>query len=586
MQGWLKLMETYRKSGSSSTPSVRSLPNRNLNSNNTLSRQQNSLSMTNNTNGHIETIHTLDSPPNIFNSPSIISLDSTPRHTVEDISYIDLELASSPRLIRDIIPIIELESTSATVLSSSSFSSTSTSINIYFHDMIKQFFFNLGSKKSPERSKKIIIRKSHKSSGISPPVTEDISDDDIPLVDIRKQKTKSIDTLSIPSIADSMIPLATDLVSLPGHIQEETRDIRFLNYIDPDTLANHLNTCLYIDKKSFSPAKQYIFKTRYNVLHKIFRFYYLKTFRSNLFKEKKSFSNKKDNQKQTPLSIISSPTSTSFKMDWTVNRRQSSSTHRQEPKNFFHILQLQPKDRLSVTNQTISSTTKTPVETFEHIKDILARTYYPHLHTAIECGYQFGTKSKFPNVQQLVSTHDEIIPIKEMPQSPDLFDDSVTITLKSPPSTRFDSTINLPSSLTTKKCEQNSIINNYKSSSTISIESQTSEENEEDLSPLIIRKSFVVLTPTKLPISSPPPIDQDKKLTNNRKRKVSATTITTNHIERKKKRIISSPSLEIINHIEDITDPERYILLILTNDMSIRHVLQISMTSRICRIEK
>ena len=129
----------------------------------------------------------------------------------------------------------------------------------------------------------------------------------MPLVDIRKQKHKSIDTLSTPSrTADSIIPLATELQSLPGHTQDEIRDIRFLSYSDMDTLANHFNACLYVDKNSLSPARQYIFKTRDNVLNKIFKIYYYKTFRRNLFPEKRSLLfNRKDNQKQQPLSLIS-----------------------------------------------------------------------------------------------------------------------------------------------------------------------------------------------------------------------------------------------------------------------------------------
>jgi len=360
-------------------------------------------------------------------------------------------------------------------------------------------------------------------------------------------------------MADSIIPLATDLLSLPGHTQDENRDIRFLNYTDMDTLAIHLNTCLCIDKKSLLSTKQYIFKTRYNVLNKIFKIYYLKTFRRNIYLEKKSFFNKKDNHKQQPLSVISSPTSTSFKMDWSVNRRNTSSTHRHIPKNVFHILQLKPKNDLSISNNSSSPKSKSPIENFERIKDILARTYYPHLYTAVEYGYQFGVKSKFPNTQQLISTHNDFIPVKQMPESPCLFDDSVTITLKSPPSTRRrDSIINQSTSVITKKPKQNdkNLRNDNKSVSTITSERRVSEETEE-LSPLVIRKSIVVLTPTKIPIPSPPLIDKDKNLINTRKRKPSLTT-NTNAVEKKKKRIVSSASPEIINHTEDISDAERY----------------------------
>ncbi|CAF3336224.1 unnamed protein product [Rotaria sp. Silwood1] len=121
MQGWFKLMETIRKSGSQSNEQMKSLPNSNLNTNlirDTLSRQQNSFQkslLSTNTNGHslksperIITLNTIDSPPNIFNSPSIISLASTPGQIIEDIPSVELELTS--RIIRESIPLIELES--------------------------------------------------------------------------------------------------------------------------------------------------------------------------------------------------------------------------------------------------------------------------------------------------------------------------------------------------------------------------------------------------------------------------------------------------------------------------------------------
>jgi hypothetical protein len=384
----------------------------------------------------------------------------------------------------------------------------------------------------------------------------------MPLADMRKHKTKSIDTLSIPSIPDSIIQLEPTLHSLVGHTQNENRDIRFLNYNDIDTLANHLSTCLYIDKKSFSSTKQYIFKTRYNVLNKIFKISYIKSFPKNLL-EKKSFFYKKDHhkQQQTPLSVISSPTSASFKTDWTVNRRNSSSTHRQTPKNFFHVLQLNPINQFSSSTDSSSalSTLKSPIQTFERIKDILARTYYPHLYTAIEYGYQFGAKSKFPSTQQLISTHEDIIPIKQMPESPSLIDDSITITLKSPPSTTKRDPIIIPQSSTiTKKRERNEKKSRIedKSLPKIPLEHHMNDGIEE-LSSLVIKKSIVLLTPTKLPPPSPPLIEKEIKLNNNRKRK-SSTTTNTNVIERKKKRVISSPSAEIVNQIEDISDPERY----------------------------
>ncbi|CAF1039536.1 unnamed protein product [Rotaria sordida] len=564
MQGWFKLMEKIRKTGSQSNDSIRSLPNSNLNNNHiidTLSQQQNSFEKSLpsiNTNGHLlkspETINTIDSPPNIFNSPSIISLESTPRQIIEDIPSVEIESAS--RLIRESIPLIELESSTTTAASSPASSDSKCSLT---------------------RSKKIIIRKANKSKPtsssiqkpveMSTPITEDISDDDVPLIDIRKHKTKSIDTLSIPSLRDSIIPLATDLQSLPGHCQDEIRDIRFLNYSDIDTLSMHFNICLYIDKRSLT--KQYIYKTRYNVWNKILKLYYVKTFRKKLSTEKSI--NKNNNYKQQPLSVISSPTSISFKMDWNVNRRNiSSSTHRHTPKNLFHVLQLNPKTQISLsdTSSSSSTTTKSPIQTFERIKDILARTYYPHFYKAIEYGYQFGTKSKYPNTQQLITTHSDIIDVKEMPESPNLLDASITITLKSPPTTKRGSNViqQLPIVTTSTTNERKIKIFKMDDKSLSPKHNKCHmNENIDELSPWIIRKSVVVLTPAKIPLSSPspspspPPLplnEKEKNLhTTNRKRK-SSTTTNTHIIERKKKRIVSSPSLEIINQIEDISNSE------------------------------
>ena len=420
---------------------------------------------------------------------------------------------------------------------------------------------------------------------ISTPITEDISDDDMPLLDIRKPKKKSIDALSTPLTNDSIIPLATDLLSLPGHNQDEPRDIRFLTYSDIDTLSLHLQTCLYVNKNSSLSTKQYIFKTRYNVLYKIFRIDFLKTFKKNVCLEKKSAFNKKDQQKQQTLSMISSPTSTSFKSDWSFNRRHSSSTHKHKPGNIFHALQLNPKVDFSLRNTSSISISKSPIQNFERIKDILARTYYPHLYTAVEYGYQFGAKSRFPNTQQLISSYGDI-PIKEMPQSPHYMDDSGTITLKSPPSTtRLELLFNHQSPIVKKqpeRKEKNSKINERRISKEIdellpivtkqperkdknskTNEHRRSEEIDES-SPIVLKKSIVVLTPTQIPLPSPPSSDKEKKSNNNRKRKSPSTTITNIKLK-KKKRVLSSQSPEINNQIEDVTNSERYSIFIEKN---------------------
>lgn len=423
------------------------------------------------------------------------------------------------------------------------------------------YIFYLDSKSSSSQSKVINIRKTNRyqtikttsnHNNLSTPMTEDISDDDMPLIDIRKHKKKSIDTLSIPSARDSIIPLATDLQSLPGLSHDETRDTRFLNYSDIDTLSLHFNSCLFIDKRSLSTSRQYIYKTHYNIWNKILKLYYVKTFRKKLFSENSS--NKSNNHKQQPLSVISSPTAVSFKMDWNVNRRNSTSSHRHTPKNFFHILQLTPKTQISsLDNSSSISIQKTPMQTFERMKDVLARTYYPHVYTAIEYGYQFGAKSKFPNAQQLVSTHNTFINIKEMPESPNLLDESTTITLKSPPSTtRRTSTITppLPTVSVPNETKQKKTETNEKPSLSKLKQSSTTD----DLSSFLIKKSVVLLTPTKIPLpkqsSSSLTVKEDNST--NRKRKASSTNVT----ERTKKRIVSSP--EQFPQIENISESERY----------------------------
>ncbi|CAF3916952.1 unnamed protein product, partial [Rotaria sp. Silwood1] len=86
------------------------------------------------------------------------------------------------------------------------------------------------SKRSTIRRKKITIRKSTRSKEFSTINNEhnnnNVSNYDIINVDIHQRKRQS---------NDSIIPLATDLESLPGHNQDESRDKRFLDYVDINT---------------------------------------------------------------------------------------------------------------------------------------------------------------------------------------------------------------------------------------------------------------------------------------------------------------------------------------------------------------
>ena len=89
MLGWMKLMETIRKSDPPSNASTRLLPNSNLRK--TLFKQKSSFSNATHTNGHIltssETINTpvpSKSPQNIFDCPLITNNSSTPGQNAGD----------------------------------------------------------------------------------------------------------------------------------------------------------------------------------------------------------------------------------------------------------------------------------------------------------------------------------------------------------------------------------------------------------------------------------------------------------------------------------------------------------------------
>ena len=112
MHGWIKLRETILQSGPPSNESTRTLLNSNRK--NSLSKPQTSLA---NTNGHtvtsFETISntsTFNSPANPVNSPSIVSLASTPRQVIDDTTSLEIEPLSTSRIGRE----FEMESPSRT----------------------------------------------------------------------------------------------------------------------------------------------------------------------------------------------------------------------------------------------------------------------------------------------------------------------------------------------------------------------------------------------------------------------------------------------------------------------------------------
>lgn len=415
------------------------------------------------------------------------------------------------------------------------------------------------------------------SKSIDTPTTilmEDISDDDILLVDIAKPRVKPIETLAYSTFQDPIVPLATDLQSLPGHSDDELRDIRFLAYADVDTLSSHFRICLSLDRErmqTFDTTDQ----SSSNCLVKILRLYYLKTFMKSLQLDKRFTSSFRHEAKQLPLSWIDSTTANSFPTDWNVNRRQHSSAHRHAPKNMFHILQLNPRktfsssDHPETTATSAASQTTQIVQNFERVKDVLARAYCPQLYHAIQSGYQFGGKSKLPHTQQLVSFDPQTIVVKEPPLSPEIIQPPVTVRSRSPPPVLADQTDTIlfpPSPPSPKK----QIIPDKPpqlSNSPIYIDSVI-----DGLGPVIIRESIVVLSRPPFPLPSPPALEQQPSPVNDRKRKLSAT-VTKRPRGRPRKHVapatpvvpVVTPTVTIVpptppptvNHFEDITDSDR-----------------------------
>lgn len=366
----------------------------------------------------------------------------------------------------------------------------------------------------------------------------------------------------MPLISDSIIPLGTDIQSLPGHVDEDERDNRFLVYTDTDNLADHMENCLMVNAKSFSTIRPPTSETHDNVLNKILHIHYIKAIRPYLRKEKKIFFNKDDLSKHQSLSLshMSSPTANSFRTDWIIHSRHRQSSRHPKPKNAFHILQLTPKLRLNLCNNSIpTNTSHSPMQTLDHVKDVLARTYYPHLYTAVQCGHQFGARSTLPCTQQLITTQIDMPIIKQRPDSPCVLTDSThAITLPSPSSsTRQRSQV---SCLSPTKSE---LYEDEKKPIPSSIHlTQLSDDDIQVISPLVIKESVVILTQTPIPLTSYA-LDKGKKTTNNRKRK-SSPIINVNTTERKKKKTVSPSSSPppspppAVTQYEDISNSDRY----------------------------
>ena len=422
--------------------------------------------------------------------------------------------------------------------------------------------FHLGYRCSSTSAKRHPPRRStRKSIDLPPPSTlqtEDISDDDILLVDIYKRKSKPIDTLFSPSVSETNIPLATNLRSMPGHSPDDARDTRFLGYSDLDTLSTHFQTSLLLDRQSFS-ALYGAQRKRFNCLHKIFKLHFLKTLKKTLQLERKDpFLRKQD--KSLPFSVMNSSTSASFQTDWSINRRQSV-TNAPTPRNFFHMLQLNPRKQLSSSHTTTarssSSNQNRAQQNFEQMKDLLARTYYPHVYTAMEYGYRFGSTSKFPNTHDLLTVHDEeIIHIKQSPDSP-IYSEAPTATPARsvpllPVATKQDLDDGQRSPIVRRKRGRPPKIAR-RSFSPIPSERCSSDDND-DLSSTMMRKPVVVLTPPSIALPSPPFNDEGTEPNKHRKRKPSSNGH--NHVHKRAKRKDVSPTLS--EFVDALDDSERY----------------------------
>ena len=368
-------------------------------------------------------------------------------------------------------------------------------------DRCSSFLFLSATKRSSTRPKRITIRKSTRSKELP------TSKNDSVLPDPPHNKRVSHDHSSNGSI----IPFATDLYNLPGHPQhqDDSRDDRFLNYFDMNSLSMHLNACLYIEKRApFSFTKQHIFKTRHNILSKIFKLDYIKTLQRYVNPDEDLFADVNEESKPS----MASSTALSFQTDWSINRR-SSSVSRHTRKNFFHDLQLNPKRQLFATTEENHRTSEGPQQiNVDCIKDILLRTYYPHLHATIAFGDSFGAKAKLLNKQEAFSNDEAMTNMLECP-------------LVNPPSP----SITLSPRGRGRKRKHQAVID--KPAPIIAMSRRVSEE----IPPVSVNESVLVSSPTK-------------QLNHRQKRSVAKNNNNNDNLKKsKRKRFVSPPSPDMSN---------------------------------------
>ena len=241
--------------------------------------------------------------------------------------------------------------------------------------------FFLVEKRSSTRHKRITIRKSTRTREQTSPSRFGT------LTNPCRNQTKSSRLLS----TEVTTPSATNLQMLPGYQQDDQRDSRFIDYEDPNTLSTHFHSCFHIEKKS-SISRQLFFKTRHNVLSKIFK---IDQFKTSVDEKKQIF----EIQTGKINDQTCSTTSPSFRTDWSAKR------HRTSRKNLFHTLQTNPKRSIFQTEQTTTNPDRITELPLEQIKDILLQTYYPRLAHAVRVGFFFGTKPKslLKNESQIIS---------------------------------------------------------------------------------------------------------------------------------------------------------------------------------------
>lgn len=383
--------------------------------------------------------------------------------------------------------------------------------------------------KSPEKKLDTIsMGVSTRSNDVTLIETEDISDDEIVIDRNYLEPKKPIEALVNDNSIDTYIPITKTLNSFPNMI-DDLRDIRFIAYNDEDNLCLHLKTCLSLDRETSPPLQPYV-NVDTNCLNKIFR---LGFFKSLLSREKsKIYFDTRVNS--LPLSVISSSTAISFKTDWKVNRRTSSSKSRTTPNNIFHILQLNPKTRYSETKFSTPTERKEDIsrlkEQFEHLKTILARTYCPELYFTVENEDVFGSRRRLAATTDLVGDKKSPIEIKEMPVSPENPQSSI---------------LNLPENP------------NKEPRMSIHFERDWSEETT-DVPEITIRDSIVLLSPAPLPIDTIDSIPEEENEESNkvaRKRKFSKSS--NSPVNKKHKSSTQPASNTVFSIIEDATNAER-----------------------------